>query len=101
MRREVSAVFACSTAGSLVAISFFNYPFREAKTGSKKSAVEFNINYGKIGILTRKSRLELLGIQDGNGEDPFGWREKTSMANLWPAGLSLPAVACAGTLTSS
>lgn len=50
MRGEVSEVFACGTAGNLVAISSFYYPSREAKTGSNKSAVEFNINDGKIEI---------------------------------------------------
>ena len=79
---EVSEVFACGTAGGLVAIGSFYYPSREAKTGSKKSAVEFNINDGKMGVLTRKLRLELREIQDGNGEDPFGWRYEIRAQDL-------------------
>ena len=74
MRGEVREVFACGTAGGLVAIGSFYYPLCEAKTGSKQSAVEFNINDGNMGVLTKQLRLELLGVQDGNGEDPFGWR---------------------------
>lgn len=104
MRGEVREVFACGTAGRLVAIGSFYYPSHEANTGSKKSAVEFNINDGKMGVLTRKLRLELLGIQDGNGEDPFGWRYEIraqdlplfSLKNVDSDGLSLSTVSYAG-----
>ncbi|ERF72652.1 hypothetical protein EPUS_05706 [Endocarpon pusillum Z07020] len=87
MHGEVSEVFGCGTACSLVAISSFYYPSREAKTGSNKSAVEFDIN----------------------GEDPFGWRYEIRVQDLplfsWEKnvhryGLSLPAISYAGRLTS-
>ncbi|KAH7205195.1 branched-chain amino acid aminotransferase protein [Fusarium oxysporum] len=82
MSGEVVEVFACGTAGGLVAIGSFYCPPGEAKTSSEKSIGEFIIGDGEMGDLTKKLRLELLGIQNGNREDPFGWRHEIRAEDL-------------------
>jgi branched-chain amino acid aminotransferase len=70
MRREVSEVFACGTAGGLIAIGSFYCP---STTDSESGSSEFLIGDGEMGHLTKKLRLELLGIQNGTREDSLGW----------------------------
>jgi branched-chain amino acid aminotransferase len=37
---------------------------------------EYSINEGKTGALTERLYQEILGIQYGEKDDPFGWRMK-------------------------
>lgn len=78
---KVSEVFACGTAGGLVAIGSFYYP-DEATTSSEEKIGEFSIGDGKMGDVTTKLREELLGIQNGEWEDPFGWRDEIREEDL-------------------
>lgn len=79
---QVSEVFACGTAGGLVAIGSFYYPSDDAKADSEENIGEFTISDGKMGDMTKTLRLELLEIQNGKGEDPFGWRNEIRPQDL-------------------
>lgn len=79
---EVSEVFACGTAGGLVAIGSFCYPCDKANSCSDEEIREHKIGDGKMGELTTKLRSELLEIQDGKREDPFGWRSEIVSSDL-------------------
>jgi branched-chain amino acid aminotransferase len=70
MSGEVIEVFACGTAGGLIAIGSFYCP---SKTSNGNGSGEFLIGDGGMGDLTKKLRLELLGIQNGTREDTLGW----------------------------
>jgi branched-chain amino acid aminotransferase len=78
----VSEVFACGTAGGLVAIGSFYHPFDDAKASSEEQIGEFYVGDGKMGNLTKELRSELLEIQNGKREDPFGWRSEIRVQDL-------------------
>jgi branched-chain amino acid aminotransferase len=75
---EVSEVFACGTAGGIVALGSFYCPQGKGGLGEERgnNASEFRIGDGGMGCLTKELRSELLGIQNGHGSDPFGWRHE-------------------------
>ncbi|KAL6924084.1 hypothetical protein FSHL1_001338 [Fusarium sambucinum] len=76
MSGEVLEVFACGTAGGLIAVGSFYCPLGKTKASngtSGETCGEFLIGDGEMGDLTKKLRLELLGIQNGTRDDPFGW----------------------------
>lgn len=60
-------VFASGTAAVVSPVGQFYYQGKE-----------YLVNGGKIGPVTRKLYEEILGIQYGDREDPFGWRIKIS-----------------------
>ncbi|UZP45184.1 hypothetical protein NXS19_012996 [Fusarium pseudograminearum] len=74
MSGDVLEVFACGTAGGLIAVGSFYCPFTDdAKTINGTTSGRFLIGDGEMGDLTKKLRLDLLGIQNGTRDDPFGW----------------------------
>nr|WP_258165171.1 aminotransferase class IV [Syntrophus aciditrophicus] len=60
-------VFASGTAAVVSPVGQFYYQGKE-----------YQVNGGKTGPLTEKLYNEILGIQYGEKEDPFGWRMKIS-----------------------
>ncbi|GKU12329.1 unnamed protein product [Fusarium langsethiae] len=73
MSGEVSEVFACGTAGGLIAVGSLYFSPDETKTSNGTTSGEFLIGNGEMGDLTKKLMLGLLGIQDGTRDDPLGW----------------------------
>lgn len=61
--KRVVEVFLTGTAGGLVAVGSFYHP----------DVGEITVGDGKMGPVTERLRLELLGIQNGTRPDRFGW----------------------------